>query len=76
MLWAMMEIQHKLMSEASEDLRREEFQEIRDLNERIEGVVEGKEEYRKVEEWRDALVAVSRVTRLAAVGSPKRRNGG
>ena len=47
MLRAMMERQHKLMSEASEDLRRLKFQDIRDLNEWIEGAVEGKEELPK-----------------------------
>ena len=29
---------------------------------------DGEEEYRKVEEWRDTVVAVSRVSRMAAVG--------
>ena len=30
---------------------------------------DGEEEQRKVEEWRDTVVAVSRVSRMAAVGS-------
>ena len=47
MLLAMMERHQKLMSDASEDLRRDKFQEIRDLNEWIEGAVEGKEELPK-----------------------------